>query len=154
MSYPFKTILCPVDFDDNSLAALALATRVAAEHESTLYLLHVVPIIATLGSSVSAYSTHGPVQEAARKKLESIAGESLGKVKHEVALRVAPVAETAEAVIEAAEELRPDLIVMATHGRSGLSHLLLGSVVEKVVRRAPCPVLTVRPSGQEMIGTA
>ena len=147
MGYPFKDILCPIDFDGNSMEALALATQMAAAHDSTLHLLHVVPITAPLGGPTTAYSTHGPVEEAARKKLEGIARERLAKVKHQVLLRVAPAADTAEAVVQAAEELRPDLMVMATHGRTGLAHVFLGSVAEKVVRKARCPVLTVRAAG-------
>jgi nucleotide-binding universal stress UspA family protein len=57
------------------------------------------------------------------------------------------VGQAADRLIEAAKEKKPDLIVMATHGRTGLSHALMGSVAEKVVRQAPCPVLTVRPTG-------
>ncbi len=154
MGYPFKDILCPIDFEGNSMEALALATQMATAHDATLHLLHVVPIIDPLGGPTTAYSTHGPVEEAARKKLESIARERLGQVKHQVLLRVAPAADTAEAVVQAAEELRPDLMVMATHGRTGLAHVFLGSVAEKVVRKARCPVLTVRAAGQEMRATA
>jgi nucleotide-binding universal stress UspA family protein len=54
-------------------------------------------------------------------------------------------------IIEAAQEKAADLIVMATHGRTGLSHALMGSVAEKVVRHAPCPVLTIRPKGDPLV---
>jgi universal stress protein A len=66
-------------------------------------------------------------------------------VKHEIHVRFASASEIAKSIFETADELRADLLVMATHGRSGLSHVFLGSVAEAVVRNARCPVLTVRP---------
>ncbi|MBT8365481.1 MAG: universal stress protein, partial [Deltaproteobacteria bacterium] len=57
----------------------------------------------------------------------------------------------AEKIIEAAKEKDADMIIMATHGRTGLSHALIGSVAEKVVRQAPCPVLTIRPKGEPLV---
>ena len=58
------------------------------------------------------------------------------------------VGPAAEKIIEAAQEEDSDLIVMTTHGRTGISHVLMGSVAEKVVRQAPCPVFTIRPKGE------
>jgi nucleotide-binding universal stress UspA family protein len=71
-------------------------------------------------------------------------------IKHAVETQtLVEVGQAAERLIAAAKEKNADLIVMATHGRTGLSHALMGSVAEKVVRQAPCPVLTVRPKGDQ-----
>jgi universal stress protein A len=61
------------------------------------------------------------------------------------------VGPAAEKIIEAAKDKDADMIVMATHGRTGLSHALMGSVAEKVVRQAPCPVLTIRPKAEPLV---
>ena len=65
-------------------------------------------------------------------------------------LTLVEVGLAAEKIIEAAKEKDADLIVMTTHGRTGLSHALMGSVAEKVVRQAPCPVLTIKPKGESL----
>ncbi len=142
-AHPYRTILCPVDFDDNSLAALRHARQLAAATDATLYLLHVVPVIPSAGEIVSSLETGGDAP--AQRRLRKLAERELADVKHEEHTRIALRSDIARDIVAAARETRADLIVMATHGRSGIAHFLVGSVTEAVVRHAPCPVLTVRP---------
>lgn len=137
----FKKILCPIDFDDNSLAALDSARDLALESDATLYLVNVVfQPLATPGFPLEPRPVIS--EEPSRLALEKLARERLhGKVRYELLVRIG---KPAELINQAAEELDVDLIVMATHGRSGVGHLFLGSVAEHVVRTAKCPVLTIR----------
>lgn len=148
MSFPFRSILVPLDFDDSSKAALELAQQLAATADATLHLLHVIAIVLAPGEPATIFVAR---EDDVKAALEKIAKEQLGLVKHQIHTRTG---DTARAVVEAARELHTDLIVMPTHGRRGLPHFFLGSVAERVVREAPCPVLTVRPSaareGQEV----
>jgi len=142
----FTKILCAIDFDDNSMAALDYACRLAKENDATLYVMHVVFVpVTSRGFPMVPYQV---VSEAPSKlQLEQIARERLnGKVRYEVLARTG---RPDEAVNKAAEDLDVDLIVMATHGRTGVARFFLGSVVEHVVRGSKRPVLTIRPSGGE-----
>ncbi|HYB90526.1 MAG TPA: universal stress protein [Candidatus Binataceae bacterium] len=135
----FKRILCPMDFDANSNAALALAQRIAVQNHASIHLVHIVPLPPP-GPEIGAWS--GMLARDCKKKLEQIARRKLGdKVQYEVHVKAGrPDVD----VLNAVKRLRADLVVMATHGRSGLKRFFLGSVAEKVVREAGCPVLTVR----------
>ena len=134
----FSNILCPVDFDQNSLAAISSAAELAREHNATLYLLHV------LHSAPQESVSGGELEAAARSRLERI-GHQRVKVgtRYEV---LAMNGDPAGSVLQVAAGLGADLIVMATHGRKGLRRMVLGSVAERVVREARCPVLTVKPA--------
>jgi universal stress protein A len=147
MSRLFKKILCPVDFDENSMAALDTAAELARENGATLCVMHVV--FTPLGAPGFPLEPHSVVSEQpSALELEEVARNRLGrKIKHEVIIKIG---KPAEAIIQAAEDLDVDLIVMATHGRSGVARLFLGSVAEHVVRGAQRPVLSVRP--QESAG--
>lgn len=134
-------ILCPMDFDHNSMAALRIARRLSQENRAKLYVIHVVPPVASLVISAPAIAQRS--EEQSRTHLAEIERDELAAVDHETALRFG---HPAEEVIAAAAEFKTELIVMATHGRTGVSHLLLGSVAEKVVREAPCLVMTVNPN--------
>jgi universal stress protein A len=135
----FDKILCPVDFDQNSLLALRLATELAQERGATLHVLHVVAI--PPGPEVAL--PFGKMETTARTKLEKIARQKIdGKASYEVDVMMG---DPGVEVLQLAKRLRADLIVMATHGRKGLRHIVLGSVAERVVREAPCPVLTIKP---------
>lgn len=135
----FRKILCPVDFDPNSAIALEIAAELARERDATLYVLHVVPI--PPGPEVAL--NFNRLEGRARTRLERLVRRKVGARTHcEVHVRIGP---SAVEVLRAAERFGADLIVMATHGRKGFKHLVLGSVAESVVREAPCPVLTMRP---------
>ena len=138
----YRTILCPVDFDENSLAAVTHAAQLAAEMNATLHLLHVISIIPTAPEIVQSLEPQSDL--SARQRLQKIADRELVGVKHQLHTKLAFASLIPRSILATAQELGADLIVMATHGRSGLPHLLLGSVAEAIVRNATCPVLTIR----------
>ncbi|HLI79857.1 MAG TPA: universal stress protein [Candidatus Binataceae bacterium] len=141
----FRNILCPVDFDANSPGSLEFAGKIAQETGGKIYLLHVVPwTVAAV--PIDASQVLAELKQSATTRLRQLAKEKLdGRVVSEIIVTVAsdPGAE----VVRIAKELKADAIIMATHGRKGLSHLVLGSVAERVVRESLCPVLTVRAVG-------
>jgi len=131
--------LCPVSFDANSIAALDVASELAQGENATIYLLHVVPAPPIPSVPLEPYPQ---TEHDARAKLQELAQARLeGKVKYEILARSG---DPARIVIAVVEEVGADSIVMATHGRTGVSHFFLGSVAERVVRESPRPVLTVR----------
>jgi len=136
-------MLCPVDLE-HSLTALDFAIRLARQNGAILHVLHVVPI--PMGATeLSSTADQEPYWEVpARKRLEQMAEEKLVGVvdRYELLIRSG---DPAARILMAQAEVGADLIVMATHGRTGLSHFFLGSVAERVVREAPCPVMTIRP---------
>ena len=138
MGYPFRTIVCPVDFSDNSLSALGLARHIAADAQGVIHLVHAVPTVLPESEAEEAY--RGEEAETAAR-LRAVAEERLVGVEYKVHV---PVGVTAEAVTDVATTLNADLVVIATHGRHGLSRFFLGSAADAIIRRAPCPVLVVR----------
>lgn len=151
---PLKKILVPLDFSDGSLQALDYAIDLGRPVGAQLTCLYVVEPVyyATAadiyGSSTNLSALFEEQQRIGREQLASL-GQRLERRK--VKWRAVLACGVPYQIIrEQATELNADLIVMSTHGRTGVSHLLIGSVTEKVVRSAPCPVLTIRmqePSG-------
>jgi nucleotide-binding universal stress UspA family protein len=135
----FSKILCPVDFDQNSLAAVSVAAELARKDNATLYLLHVV----NLPLTPEAAQAPGVAETAAETKLERIGHQKL-KVETSYEILVMRGHPAIEA-LQMAARLGIDLIVMAMHGRKGHRRLVLGTVAERVVREAQCPVITVKP---------
>jgi nucleotide-binding universal stress UspA family protein len=144
MGYPYKIILCPVDFDDNSMAALTHARRLAIDMGATIHLLHVLPILPMLADHGVAVSVDEAAEQEAQRKLKDLARRKLSRTPREIHTRIAFVSEVPKNILASAREVAADLIVMATHGRVGVKHLFFGSVTEAVVRNAVCPVLTLR----------
>jgi nucleotide-binding universal stress UspA family protein len=143
----WKKILCPIDFSDASRAALETAADLARRFGATLTLFHAYPVPGYTfpdGSFVASSKMLDELAEQARRHLEEWRGvaASLGQPGAEA---VTAVGEPAHEIVTWAKEHAADLVVLGTHGRTGLTHALMGSVAERVVRRAPCPVLTVRP---------
>jgi nucleotide-binding universal stress UspA family protein len=141
----FQRILVPMDFSAQSRGALALASRLAKEAGPVhLILAHSTHVPAELEAYAATHADFFreklPAQAAA--ELERMLGElqDAGISCEYVALQGSPE----QRIVELAKERGATLIVMGTHGRGGLSHVLLGSVAERVLRLAPCPVLTVR----------
>ncbi len=145
MAYPFRVILSPLQFDEHSVGAMTLAKEMAEASGATIYLLHVVPILPALGEAAITEHVDSVEEQKAHKMLEELADKYLKGIKHERIVHGAFPSETAHAVVEVAKEIKADLIVMATHGRTGLPHFFMGSVTEGVMRGAPCPLLTVKP---------
>jgi nucleotide-binding universal stress UspA family protein len=148
MSYPFKKVLCPVQLDDSEQVALDLASRLAKDMDATVYLMHVVPILPIDAPNVTI-TVHSQAADEARLRLQELAAKELAGLKSEIITRVAGPGEVARTVLEVATELDTDLIVLKTHGRSGLAHFIMGSVAEQIVRRAHCPVLTLTSTAKE-----
>jgi nucleotide-binding universal stress UspA family protein len=135
----FKNILCAIDFEDSSLKALRLARQIALQNDSTVHLIHVRQ---TMAVPMGGVVTNPPlVGAAARARLRELAAEHLDGINHQ---EVVGTGDPAKVLLKTADQLKADLIVMGTHGRRGVSHFLLGSVAEKTLRKAPCPVLTAR----------
>ena len=139
-----KQILIPIDFSDYSDQALRWGVSLAHKYGAQLLLLHVIPeVLEEVSARASAGEQHViDLTAEVEAQLHEIARQGL-KEGLAVQVRVAD-GEPADAILRLAREERADLIVMGTHGRSGLSHLLLGSTAEAVVRAASCPVFTVR----------
>lgn len=143
MAFPFRNILCPVDFDDSSMYALDTAGEIARQNDGTVLVLHVVPmIVPPMGMPVYVQLYQSQRQTAATK-LEEIAARRLSGLKYEL---LAEMGDPAPVILRIAARANADVIVMASHGRRGFSRLFLGSVAELVLREAKCPVLTVRYS--------
>lgn len=149
MSYPFKKILIPIQFDDPEFVTLGLTKQIAKDMGAKVYLLHVVPIIPAIGEPETGVTVHARAEEEARKQLQGVADKQLAGVKSEVLTRVAGPGETAKSVLEAAKDIDADLIVLKTHGRKGFAHFIMGSVAEQVVRQAHCAVLTLTSTAKE-----
>jgi nucleotide-binding universal stress UspA family protein len=143
-----KTILVPTDFSDGALQALEYAIDLTRAIDAELIILFVVePAYHGTGSDLYSGSIDPSVilEEQQRIGAEQLSRLSRRLGKRAVRFRTLIETGTPHRIItQVAERLRTDLILMATHGRGGFSHLLMGSVTEKVIRTAPCPVLTLR----------
>jgi len=139
MAFPYKKILCPIDFEDNSLRGLEKAIEIGQYFKAAIVLVHVVPIVRL--EDIEIPLTYDEERKAARARLGEIAQQKLANVEHQTVVRIGEVIGN---ILQAVGEFDPDVLVMATHGRTGLKHFLLGSVAEGVVRTASCPVLTIR----------
>jgi universal stress protein A len=149
-----QRILVPTDFSKFSDNALGYATAFAEKFGAQLILLHVVQDLTWFipEAILVAPAAMPPLEEfrtAARTALDRVVQKmNLPVVKIQTAVVEGP---PFEAIIRYAREQNIDLIVMGTHGHTGLAHVLMGSVAERVVRKAPCPVLTVRHPEHEFI---
>ncbi len=150
----FRRILCPVDLSEASAGALRAAAAVARQHGASLTLLHVdvVP-----GSAIPEALL--PTPPALATDLSGPADRPLLEWKERAERLGAPRVQALRSVGTPAQEILAlarrdafDLVVMGTHGRTGLGHLLLGSVAEEVVRMAPCPVLTIGSEASAAFG--
>jgi nucleotide-binding universal stress UspA family protein len=139
-----KKILCPVDHSECSYLALKYAISLALKDKAKLYLMHVVDtrLYDTEIYKLSPYQ----LQESDVSKIREDLMKSLPEGTPDV-LAVATIVVKGvpfQEIISTANEIGADIIVIGTHGRTGLSHIMMGSVAEKVVQKASCPVLTVR----------
>lgn len=146
-----KTILVPLDFSATSTKALAYAIRMADQFGSKIILLNVIEPIATpdlayhplmLETEESRAAARRAIEAAARRA--KLPPSMLDRI---VIRNGAPFAEIAEA----ARTLKADLVIITTHGYTGLKHVFMGSTAERVVRHAPCPVLVVREKEHEFV---
>jgi len=135
------TILYPTDFSVSSEAALEVATAVAQRSGARLVITHVKNDDAPTRASTDSISIPSDVDETSLTRMLDEIHPTDANVEHK---HVLLSGDPAEEILRLAERERADLIVMSTHGRTGLSRMLLGSVAESVVRRARCPVLTLK----------
>jgi nucleotide-binding universal stress UspA family protein len=152
---PFKKILCPTDFSLPALEALQYGVELALHFGAELHLVHVIspvppqypyptpPFIADF--DLAAYQKE--LAASATKALQELAAQ---KVSPQVRTSVTvATGEAATEIARLAREIQVDLIVIASHGQTGWRRLVFGSVARKVMSLAPCPVLTIRPPGEE-----
>jgi nucleotide-binding universal stress UspA family protein len=172
MNLEFKRILCPVDMSTFSLDALRLAANLAECSDATLDVLHVIhnpfdelymtAIAETNPALIDAYAMEPQKRAKFVRATEEHSEVLLKQFCRDTVKQVPKVryhirnGDPFEAILEAAADCMTDLIVLATHGRTGVKRLVIGNVAEKVVRHAPCPVLTVKPQmvagAQEAVG--
>jgi universal stress protein A len=143
-----KKILVPTDFSEHADYALTWALGLAADCKATVLLFNAAPPMASFAFPESVYypdlarMEQEVIADAEKRVAEFVSKHAASGVTVET--RVA-LGEAVWEICQIAEREHADIIVMGSHGRTGLSHVLLGSVAERVVRYAPCPVLVVRP---------
>lgn len=148
-------ILIPTDFSQFSKPAIRYGCAIAARFESEVHLLHICPDPAMLIPEAGGLGGAGLLEQA--DAINQSAMSELNKLPEDNwensrdIVRATRVGATFFEIIQYAREQDIDLIVLGTHGRTGLTHLLMGSVAENVVRKAPCPVLTVKPEGHQFV---
>ena len=150
LRFKIGRILVPVDFSECAQTAVRYALGLAAQFSADVTLVHVVEQIIYPGDwmypplAMADFATEK--RDEVLKKMQSLVKKADVPVKTDVR-----VGRAWQEVIEVAQESKTDLIVLATHGYTGLKHVLLGSVAEKILRHAPCPVLTVRPDERDFL---
>jgi len=138
---PINSILFPTDFSEQASAAFHVACALARDHQADLLILHVQDIPTVAFAEFGAVPP--PDQLSRTEVLEKM--EEFKPPDESIRSEYLVVdGEPAEEIVHMAQDRHCDLIVMGTHGRTGLSRLLMGSVAEEVVRKAPCPVLTLK----------
>ena len=155
MKINLKNILYPTDFSELSLKACKYAMSFAQSYQAQLHCIHVVDEAYQYWVSLGPESVPvGPPPEdltgLAEKRLEEFKNANLAGLKSP-AITEALFGRPFLQICEYAKDKQIDLIVIATHGRSGISHALMGGTAEKVVRKAPCPVLTVRDPEHDFV---
>jgi nucleotide-binding universal stress UspA family protein len=150
-----ENILVATDFSEPSDAALRYGRALARSFNATLHVVHVVGNVSSIVYGADAYAIPIPemqqeVEDAARTQLNDLL---IDNDAHPLPTRGVVLTSNAPAaaIVEYAGRERIDLVVTGTHGRGGVAHLLMGSVAERVVRTAPCPVLTVRHPEHEFV---
>lgn len=153
MTIAIRRILFPTDFSDAAKEAQAYATALADRFGAELHLLHVIPIVMPYADASSSWVTpenitQSQVEAAEKKLLDQL--DSQWSRKH-CAKCATVVGFAVDEILNYAKNQEIDLIVVGTHGHSWISHVLIGSVTEKLVRLAKCPVLTVHPKGRQFL---
>lgn len=150
-----QNVVVATDFSEASDAALLYGRELAKRFDATLHVLHVTQDIYLNTLGAGSYVSIAPdlqqrIEEAARQRLHGLLIDTDGSGPPTIPALVRS-SSPASAIVDYAVAHNIDVIVMGTHGRGALSHLVMGSVAERVVRLAPCPVLTVRQSGRDFV---
>jgi universal stress protein A len=150
----FERLLCPIDFSECSDAALEYALNLAERFDGHVDVLHAQATPASLSPELSVWADSGQsqlgavIEQHAQEQMKALMAKLEARFRGRITAEVV-VGEPVLAILERAAQRDYDLIVLGTHGRTGLAHLVLGSVAERVLRRAPCAVLTVRAARSE-----
>lgn len=150
MPSPFRRILVPHDFSEHATRALKLAADLAAQPKGKVRVLHAIPpfypVTDLAPAELTAWVPPPDLIASEKARLEKVVARTVkGEQAPAVECQVV-IGDPYQRIMDAAEGM--DAIVMSTHGRTGLAHLLIGSVAEKVVRHSRIPVLTLRPAGK------
>jgi universal stress protein A len=150
--FNLRTIIVPTDFSKVSASAFRYAKDLAETMDATIHLIHVLektpPFLQSRSPEVSEDDLRKTAEQKSLEKLEEIAEE----VKDDSLINIIKVLRTGvdyEEIIKYSKEVNGDMIVIATHGRTGIFHTLLGSVAEKVIRYSKCPVLVISQTDEE-----
>ncbi len=147
----FSKILVPIDFSEFTDDIVKYATEIAQKFGSTIHLIHVIPNMDYFTPYESFMAAENMV--TVQKGVEAEVQRDLEKVADKIAgVPVTRAVRTGVSFVEIVEYVKNEhieLVIMATHGRGGLEHIIIGSVAEKVVRKSPCPVLTIRPAKKQ-----
>lgn len=148
-----QRILVPIDFSNCSKKALQYALPMAREHQAELTLLYVVPPAYGAGEygGIDYAQLEASMKDGGEKELAKLTASEVGN--QIPTNRLVLVGSPAREIVETARSMPADLIVISTHGRTGLKHVFLGSVTEHVVQRAPCPVFVVREREHEILAS-
>jgi nucleotide-binding universal stress UspA family protein len=146
----FKKIVCPIDFSEFTDEILKYAVNITKKFNAELHLIHIIPNLNYFTPYESFLTPENLV--AIEKNIEKEVEKDFEKVTKDIDMPLKKIVKTGATFVEIIDYIKEediDLVVMGTHGRSGIEHILIGSVAEKVVRKSPCPVLTIRPRGRK-----
>ena len=148
----YETVIIATDFSEASLLALETGLRLAQDSEAQVHLLHVLNPPVGMDPMGTVMSSIPDLEEAAKSQLDSLVPENVpeGVTIHPVVLQGSP----AKTIARFAREKDADLIVVGTHGRTGLGRLFMGSTAEALLRQAPCHVMVVKPRTTAAIAAA
>jgi universal stress protein A len=152
----YERILLPIDFSEQSKTTVSYAKRIALKNKSTIYLLHVFQVPDYIVMPYPRHAENSAEVEAQLSAAEQVAAKHLDALKLELGeqgintVSILRVGYPFEEIVEMANYYHVDLIVIGSHGRSGIARLLLGSTAERVVEHASCPVLVVKSSRRKM----
>lgn len=150
--FNLKNIIVPTDFSKLSYSAFEYARDLAEMMGATIHLIHVLeknpPFVSKRDTDISEEELMKSIKEKTQRQLNEIADE----IKEESPIKIVEILRQGvdyEEIIRYSKEVHGDMIVIATHGRTGIFHTLLGSVAEKVIRYSKCPVLVISPQEEE-----
>jgi len=146
----FKKIVCPIDFSEFTDEIVKYAVNITKKFNAELHLIHIIPNLNYFTPYESFLTPENLV--AIEKNIEKEVEKDFERVTKDIDVPLKKIVKTGVTFVEIIDYIKEediDLVVMGTHGRSGIEHILIGSVAEKVVRKSPCPVLTIRPRGRK-----
>jgi nucleotide-binding universal stress UspA family protein len=151
--FKLKNIIVPTDFSKVSYSAFEYARDLAEMMEATIHLIYVLeknlPFMSKNDSDLSSEDLMKSIGEEKQRKLKEIVDD----IKDDSSIKIIEIMRQGvdyEEIVKYQEEVKGDIIVIATHGRTGVFHKILGSVAEKVIRYAKCPVLVISPQEEEL----